>query len=338
MNNQEAYNLLKSHKENITDATKDFLKIFELPETDYEHFRYRFRDLISVRVRSRKNGKLDGWNGISFHSQSELQNIDQLRIYECSISSDQAIIDDKIVFIEEKILKSRKHICNISKESLKHRISILLDHIDFIAERESVTAKQIAAMSLELIANKEYDRKTSEFCKKIVETGAFPETNHKLQFDKAAALMDILEIGKRKYTELRVICKPEGFTIPTYNKLAIYWRELALSNHFEIVNHRDGYSIGVAIAYSKILTFTTERIAKQFSIDTTKFPITIDVADGLDGSGSYKVYNQVQTNIDLSTKNFILFAFKILKITSKNGEELWTTILLILHMLLDLYS
>ena len=102
MNNQEAYNLLKSHKENITDATKDFLKIFELPETDYEHFRYRFRDLISERVRSRKNGKLDGWNGVSFHSQSELQNIDQLRLSECSISSDQAIIDDKIVFIEEK--------------------------------------------------------------------------------------------------------------------------------------------------------------------------------------------------------------------------------------------
>ena len=106
---------------------------------------------------------MDGWNGVSF--QSELQNIDQLRISECSISSDQAIIDDKIVFIEEKILKSRKHICNISKESLNHRITILLDHIDFIAERESVTAKQIAAMSLELIANKDYDRKTSEFCK-----------------------------------------------------------------------------------------------------------------------------------------------------------------------------
>ena len=144
----------------------------------------------------------------------------------------------KLFSSKKKILKSRKHICNISKESLKHRISILLDHIDFIAERESVTAKQIAAMSLELIANKDYDRKTSEFCKKIVETGPFPETNHKLQFDKAAA--DILEIGKRKYTELRVICKPEGFTIPTYSKLAIYRRELALSNYFEIVNHRDG--------------------------------------------------------------------------------------------------
>ena len=137
-------------------------------------------------------------------------------------------------------------------------------------------------MSLELIAITDYDRKTSEFFKKIVETGSSPETNHKLQFDKAATLMDILEIGNRRYTELRVICKPEGFTIPTYNKLDIYRREFVLSNHFEIVNHRYGYPIGVAIAYSKILTFTTERIEKQFSIDTTKFPITVDVADGLD--------------------------------------------------------
>ena len=60
------------------------------------------------------------------------------------------------------------------------------------------------------------------------------------------------------------------------------------------------------------------------SIDATKFPLTIDVADGLDGSGTYKVYNQVQTNVDFSTKNFILFGFKILKLTSKNGEKLWS--------------
>ena len=51
--------------------------------------------------------------------------------------------------------------------------------------------------------------------KEIIETRAFPGTNHRLQIDKATALMDILEISKRKYTELVVICKPEGFTIPT---------------------------------------------------------------------------------------------------------------------------
>ena len=72
---------------------------------------------------------------------------------------------------------------------------------------------------------------------------------------------------------------------------------MALSNYFEIVNHCDG-PIGIAIEYSKILTFTIERIAKQLSIGTTKFPVTIYVADGLDGLESYKVYNPVRTSID----------------------------------------
>ena len=50
-------------------------------------------------------------------------------------------------------------------------------------------------MSLELIANKDYDRKTSEVCKEIAENGVLAEKNCKLQYDKAAALIDILEIG-----------------------------------------------------------------------------------------------------------------------------------------------
>ena len=67
----------------------------------------------------------------------------------------------------------------------------------------------------------------------------------------------------------------------------------------------------VCIAYSKILTFTTERFSKQLSIDTSKFPLTIDVADGLDGSGSYKVYNQLQTNIDFYvTRPVVLISLK----------------------------
>ena len=41
----------------------------------------------------------------------------------------------------------------------------------FIAERESVTAKQIAAMSLELIANKDYDRIFLNFTRKSLKLG-----------------------------------------------------------------------------------------------------------------------------------------------------------------------
>ena len=69
MNNLEAYNLLKRHNEIVSDATKDLLKIFQLPETEHEHFRSRIRDLISERVRFRKNGKFDSLNNTSFHSQ-----------------------------------------------------------------------------------------------------------------------------------------------------------------------------------------------------------------------------------------------------------------------------
>ena len=72
---------------------------------------------------------------------------------------------EKEVFIEEKILSSRKHILDISSESITKRLSILLDHIHFIAKRESVDAKKIATLSLEILANREYDRKTTKVCK-----------------------------------------------------------------------------------------------------------------------------------------------------------------------------
>ena len=88
--------------------------------------------------------------------------------------------------------------------------------MDFIAERESATAKQIAGISLELIAKKDYDRKT----KKLLKLG-YSQTSKKFKFNKEGALIKILEIDKRKYTELGVIYKLEGFTIPTpktYNK------------------------------------------------------------------------------------------------------------------------
>ena len=64
--------------------------------------------------------------------------------------------------------------------------------MEFIAEREKVTAKKIAATLLQLTANRDYDRKTSEFCEKIVETREFRETNHKLQFELDVSKFEML--------------------------------------------------------------------------------------------------------------------------------------------------
>ena len=52
-----------------------------------------------------------------------------------------------------------------------------------------------------------------------------------------------------------------------------------------------------------------------------EYPITAKLSDGLDGSGSHKIHKQ--THPDLSTKNFLLFAFKFIWI-KKIGNTLWT--------------
>ena len=124
---------------------------------------------------------------------------------------------------------------------------------------------------------------------------------------------------------MRLLCKPEGFIIPTYKKISSYRHQLVLSTDIEIVKHIYGYPVGAAINYNKIISITTERIVETIGPnDAIHYPLTVHVADGLDGSGSHKVYNQIHTNIDFSTKCFILFAFKILKVISIKGQDLWT--------------
>ena len=49
----------------------------------------------------------------------------------------------------------------------------------------------------------------------------------------------------------------------------------------------------------------------------------ITVVDGLDGSGSHRLYNQLQEHPDISTKTFLLFCFRIVSIKdSANNSPL----------------
>ena len=84
------------------------------------------------------------------------------------------------------------------------------------------------------------------------------------------------------------------------------------------------YPIGVGMNYTKILSFITERLIEVIGpIQETDYPLNIEIADGLDGSGSHKVYNQVNSHISFSTKSFIIFAFTILTIKDKRSQILW---------------
>ena len=54
------------------DTTKDFLEIFQIPQTEFQHFRNLFKELSSERSGFRKKGNLDDWNTTQFfHSEIE---------------------------------------------------------------------------------------------------------------------------------------------------------------------------------------------------------------------------------------------------------------------------
>ena len=58
-------------------------------------------------------------------------------------------------------------------------------------------------------------------------------------------------------------------------------------------------------------------------IDITMYPMTLKISDGLDGSDSHKVYNQLHEDPNFKTKNYILFGFKVLSLTDNAGNSIY---------------
>ena len=61
----------------------------------------------------------------------------------------------------------------------------------------------------------------------------------------------------------------------------------------------------------------------NISITDFELPLKVRVSDGLDGSGSHRVYQQAVPHPDITTKNFIIFGFKVLTISDKNNNTVW---------------
>ena len=81
--------------------------------------------------------------------------------------------------------------------------------------------------------------------------------------------------------------------------------------------------IGIYIPYQLLVTQTIRQIFEIEALDTVNYPLKAKLNDGLDGSGSHTIYNQLQNHPDLSTKSFLLFAFKVLWIQDSLGNRIW---------------
>ena len=133
----------------------------------------------------------------------------------------------------------------------------------------------------------------------------------------------MMEIGERKHTDFRRLCLSERFSFPAYKNIASFRSDITLTNEVKVMNNY-GYSIGVGVSYSKLLHKTIEIILMIIQpVSDCQFLLTLFIADGLDGSGSHRIYNQINQN--LHTKSYILNAFKTITLKDKSGNVLWAT-------------
>ncbi|KAI6661186.1 Dna-mediated transposase [Oopsacas minuta] len=324
MNNEDAYTFLTAQKnKTITSLASSFIVLNNLEETEHDTVRRKFSTLREDRREYLKRADITTWNAIPFHTPLKHPRLSTG--YQCSdevmvigsVSSSQSTS----VFEEDFSKPTRKPLRELSTKGLRSRLSSLLTHLEKVAVQENVSSKELSCYLMMLCSQTEYDFTTTKFCKEIIAKGSFGPVCNKLTCDKAAFLMDSLEIGKKKYIDLRRFLLSD-VQLPGYNRLATYRSQICLTNDIFSVDRE--HRVGIAVSYKKLLTRTVNRIltASANEIPSASNPKRIRISDGLDGSGSHRVYQQA-THPNISTKSFILFGFKVISISDTDNKLIW---------------
>ena len=303
---------LKVNDNNISQTIVKLEEHFELDDQKKDSLHgilFRLRDVVKRSKKSIDSLKGEWWIS-PLYSDSEL-NLKRKRL----CSEDNSGISS---------VHHRKNISDLSLKQQRSRLSIVLDSIRELAEIENTTEVKIAAMALQLISNQSDTRQVAKVSK-LIATDSFPGDfgkvfNKCVDVDKTLFLLDMLEIGKRKYTKLRQHLLSSNIEFPAYQKVAEYRNDIILRSSIHLYPNPSA-PIGVCVPYAKYVEHTFIRILANLSPLVEDFPLTFQIADGLDGSGSHTIYNHQNTNT--STKSYILFCFKPVVIKSSTGKELW---------------
>ena len=133
--------------------------------------------------------------------------------------SKKIFLVNRTIFEADLSVEMRKHLSDLTLKGLRFKLAPLLRLINLIADREEVDARTISAYALQLISNDSKDVSTANICKEIISKGAFADLSKKIPIDKSTFLLDLLVIGKKKYTSFRSICKSEHINFPSYYQL-----------------------------------------------------------------------------------------------------------------------
>ena len=311
MNNIQAFTILQECDGNTREAVSRILQDFQLPESEISTIRSKLVHLKETRRKFVKKNELESWEQMDFCDIPSLPvkaSIPKKRKSSDTLNEPM----QKLLFEVDPNQEIRTPLLKLQLKQLRHRLKSLLTHIKSIATFEQVSPKTIASLSLKLIANEEKDYGTSEVCRQIVEEGTYGKHTIILSDRKSSFLLDFLSIGKLKYRELRRFLKEDNILITSYDKIAKFRQESCFVNEMQYFHKDFGTPVGIYIPYQFIVEQTIRQIVEDEKFENAIYPLTVMLSDGLDGSGSHKIYNQVQNHPDLSTKSFLLFAFKVL--------------------------
>ena len=243
MNNKEALVLLNS-KPSIRAATEELFNIFQQPDSEFHSISRKFRDLKSRRENYVKKCNFCTWEDLMFYSPRIERPAEKIPPV------------GNMIFTADLSAEIRKDLSKLTIKGLRSRLAPLLQLIRQIAEKEDVSAKTIAAHALQLISNETKDVSTANFCKEIIAKGTFANNSKIMSIDKSTFLLDLLEIGKEKYTSFRLLCKSEDIIFPSYCKLAEYRKDAVLVNELTYVNNVHNVTIGISLftdkSYSRV--------------------------------------------------------------------------------------
>ena len=312
MNNIEAFNILEACNNNTREASEQIVREFQIPETELPfirskliHFKNNKRDFV-------KRGDITTWEEMHFTDNPHPTSM-VLKKRQSSDSLTESM--HQVVFEIDQSLEIRTPLLKLQFKQLRRRLDSVLSHIKSLAELEEVC--------LQLIANEEKDYATINVCKEIVEKVTYLEHNSMLCERNSSFLLDFLSMGKVKYRELRRFLKGDNVYLSSYNKVAKFRQESCLVNEMQYF-HRDFETpIGIYIPYRLLVAQTIRQIVEIEAIDTANYPLKAKLVDGLDGSGSHTIYNQMRNHPDITTKSFLLFAFKIIWLQDSFGNTIW---------------
>ena len=299
---------MKHNEFNIPDTADEIIAILNLDEEKHDSVTSLLKRIQSQIRKSKKN-------------------VDQLNTewWNCPIPWEPKYLDitppdtSTSLYTQSNV---KKNLFSLRLPQQRIRLSSILEQIRETATIEDSTPVEIAALALQLLANEVDNRKTAKVAKGIVSSGGFSGMNlNYVPVDKALFLLDLLEIGRRKYTQLRQTLLPENINFPSYSKVADLRNELVSRNLIQLYPgpHQP---IGVQTPYFIQVQKTLERIISTLNpLDDEEYPLTFRIADGLDGSGCHVIYNQNNTNTN--TKNLILFCFKPISICSASNRVVW---------------